>query len=419
MPIKEPKNKSFLRGVFWVSSFSLVLAVGVSLGWLFGYRGYQIKVERERPKISIEKKEAPQGLDQSVDFSLFWKAWDILNKDYLFQPLDAQKLVYGAISGLAQATGDPFTAFLPPEEHKLVADSLNGQYEGIGAELAVRKGNLIIIAPLDGSPAKAAGIRPGDIILQVNDQPVAGLTLSEAVAKIRGPAGSEVVLTLQRGAKEPFTVKIVRAKLTQASVKWHPVEGHSELAYLRLSRFGETTEEEWNRAVEEIKAVSPAIRGIILDVRGDPGGFVEGAVWVAGEFLPVKSTVLFEEFNDGSLRALRSERNGRLQNLPVVVLINQGSASSSEIVAGALRELVGAKLVGETSFGKGTVQKAESFADGSGLHVTIAKWLTPGKTWVHEKGLDPDVKLEVDWEKVEDEQDPQLDKAIEILREGL
>ncbi|MDP2874277.1 MAG: S41 family peptidase [bacterium] len=413
------KRRFFLKGILGFLSLSLTLLVGLTGGWFLGYRGYQIKVERERPKITLDKKEAPYGQDQTVDFSLFWKAWDILNKDYLFQPLDAQKLVYGAISGLAQATGDPFTAFLPPEEHKMVADSLNGQYEGVGAELAVRQGNLIIIAPLDGSPAKAAGIRPGDVILQVNDQPVAGLTLSEAVAKIRGPAGSEVVLTLQRDTKEPFTVKIIRAKLTQASVKWHPVEGHSELAYLRLSRFGETTEEEWNRAVEEIKAANPAIRGIVLDLRGDPGGFVEGAVWAAGEFLPAKSTVLFEEFNDGSLRALRSERQGRLQNLPVVVLINKGSASSSEIVAGALREGIGAKLVGETSFGKGTVQKAESFADGSGLHVTIAKWLTPGKTWVHDKGLDPDVKLEVDWEKVEDGQDPQLDKAIEILREEL
>lgn len=416
MPIKEPQTKSFLRWVLGVCLFSLVLATGLSVGWFFGYKGYQVKLASSRPRITIEKPEAPQGLDQKVDFSLFWQAWDILNKDYLFQPLDAQKLVYGAISGLAQATGDPFTAFLPPEQHKMVAESLNGQYEGIGAELAVRKGNLIIIAPLDGSPAKAAGIRPGDIILQVDDQLVAGLALSEAVAKIRGPAGSEVVLTLQRDAKESFTVKIVRAKLTQASVKWHPVEGHEDLAYLRLSRFGDTTEKEWDRAVEEIKAANPAIQGIILDLRGDPGGFVEGAVWVAGEFLPAKSTILFEEFNDGSLRALRSERRGRLQNLPVVVLINQGSASSSEIVAGALRELVGAKLVGETSFGKGTVQKAESFADGSGLHVTIAKWLTPGKTWVHDKGLEPDVKLEVDWEKVEDEEDPQLDKALEILR---
>lgn len=419
MPVRRPLTKKILHSALWVLAFSLVLAVGLSVGWVFGYRGYQIKIEKQRPKISLEKKEAPAGQDQKVDFSLFWKAWDILNKDYLFQPLDAQKLVYGAISGLAQATGDPFTAFLPPEQQKLVADSLNGQYEGIGAELAVRKGNLIIIAPLDGSPAKSAGIRPGDVILQVNDQPVAGLTLSEAVAKIRGPAGSEVVLTLKRDAKEPFTVKIVRAKLTQASVKWHPVEGHEELAYLRLSRFGEATQKEWDQVVGEIKDAEPVIKGIILDMRGDPGGFVEGSVWVAGEFLPARSTILFEEFNDGSLRALRSERPGRLQSLPVVILINKGSASASEIVAGALQEGIRAKLVGETSFGKGTVQKAESFADGSGLHVTIAKWLTPNKAWVHEKGLEPDVKLEVDWDKVEDESDPQLDKAIEILREEL
>jgi len=413
------KTKGVFKAVGWVSSLALVLAVGFSGGWVFGHRGYTVRVEERRPKIILEKKEAPAGQDQRVDFSLFWKAWDILNRDYLFQPLDAQKLVYGAIAGLAQATGDPFTAFLPPEQHKLVADSLNGQYEGIGAELAVRQGNLLIIAPLDGSPAKAAGIRAGDIILKVGEESVAGLTLSEAVAKIRGPAGSTVVLTLQRDNKEPFTATITRAKLTQASVKWHPIEGHEDLVYLRLSRFGDTTRAEWDKAVAEIKAANPAVKGIILDLRGDPGGFVEGAVWVAGEFLPAQSAVLLEEFNDGSLHTLRSERAGRLQKTPLVVLINKGSASSSEIVAGALRELGGAKLVGETSFGKGTVQKAESFSDGSGLHVTVAKWLTPGKVWVHEKGLEPDVKLEVDWERVEDEADPQLDKAVEVLRQSL
>ena len=340
----------------------------------------------------------------------------MISSEYLDRPVNGQKMLYGAIQGMVESLGDPYTSFLPPEINKAVMSSLNGTYEGIGAELGLDKnGQLIVVSPLDGSPAKAAGVQPGDKILKIEEDSTVGIAITEAVAKIRGQAGTISTLTLQRGAGEPVVVRIKREKITIASATWKD-EGDG-VVYIRLSRFGSDTNAEWDKVVSEINVGMKNISVIVLDVRGNPGGYLLSSVHVAGEFQRNK-TVVFQETATGELLPLETTRVGSFEKIPTYVLIDSGSASASEILAAALKDNSDAILIGTKSFGKGTIQDAKEFEDGSGLHLTVSKWLTPNKEWVHEVGLEPDVVVERTQEDITSLRDPQLDKALEMARTG-
>lgn len=350
-----------------------------------------------------------------VDWNTFRRVWKELNDKFVEQPLDQQELFYGALKGLARSTDDPYTAFLPPEDNKRVKDNLNGRYEGIGAELGMRDNQLTVISPLDGSPALAAGLKAGDKILKVDGEETAEMTLSEAVSKIRGPAGEAVVLNLRRDGGEPFDLTIVREQITIESVKWE--DKGDGVVYIRISRFGEQTSTDWDSVVDEIlDSQLAALNSVVLDVRSNPGGYLQASIHIAAEFLDGQ-VVVSEQFGDGRRQDFRENRRGRLVGVPVVVLIDEGSASASEILAGALRDQLGFKLVGKKTFGKGTVQDAIEFEDKSSLHVTVAYWLTPNGAKIDGKGLAPDVEMELNEEKFkEDNVDTQLEKALEIAR---
>jgi len=293
---------------------------------------------------------------------------------------------------------------------------LEGIYEGIGAELGIRQGQLIIVAPLSGSPAEGEGVRAGDKILKIEGVSTAGVSISEAVSKIRGTAGTKIILTFQRGDGPEFEVAITRARITVKSVL-SEAKGEG-LFYLEVSRFGNSTNGEWDAVVREVRNQGSEIRGIVLDLRNNPGGFLSAAVYLASEFL-AKGTVVIQEDARGGKQVIsvQQTKNGHaFAEVPVVVLINAGSASASEILAAALQERGGARLVGEQSFGKGTVQDAVDFEDGSGLHLTVTKWLTPSGRWVHEGGLAPDFAIELTEEDGNAGRDPQLDKAFDLLR---
>ncbi|MCG2686134.1 S41 family peptidase [Candidatus Parcubacteria bacterium] len=400
---KVRRGKGLLAAVLFASIF----AFG---GYWVGRRGFVAEFETNLPRVKIINQTVEE---QVVDFSIFWEVLDLLEAKYLHQPLDPQVLLHGAISGLTNSLEDPYTAFLPPPQNEMLTQSLNGEYEGIGAELGIREMRLIIIAPLDGSPAEEAGVEAGDWIGAIEGESTTGLSLTEAVSKIRGRAGTTSTLTLKRGEEDPFDIEIERAKITIESVKFEDLgEG---VGYLRLSRFGEKTGEEWSGAVSEMIKAIPGLRAVILDVRSNPGGFLNGSVFIASEFLS-SGTIVSEEFGDGSRQTFSVSRRGSLTEVPVVVLINKGSASASEIVAAALHENKDARLVGATSFGKGTIQDARDLPDGSGIHITVAKWLTPRDNWIHEKGLTPDFEVEYTREDFEAGRDPQLDKALEIAR---
>uniref|UniRef100_A0A831YZK5 S41 family peptidase n=1 Tax=candidate division WWE3 bacterium TaxID=2053526 RepID=A0A831YZK5_UNCKA len=403
--------KLFIRKNF---AFILILLAVFLGGWQLGFAGYQLNLKLNPPSFSVENKRVTFG---SVDFSLLWDVLDRINADFLFRPVDGTKLLYGAISGLVKALGDPYTAFLDPTENASFNDSLEGVYEGIGAELGIRDDQLIIVAPLDGSPAEGKGVRAGDKILEINGESTVGLSVTEAVTKIRGEAGTVIELTLQRGAEASFKVSITRARITVKAVKWE--DKGNGIYYLEVSRFGESTNDEWDEAVGEIRrqATGDRLKGVVLDLRSNPGGYLNSAVYLASEFLNSGPVVLQEEVSGGrtTLSVQDTENDHALVGVPVVVLIDEGSASASEILAIALRERANAQLVGQKSFGKGTVQDAVDFKDGSGLHLSVAKWLSPKGVWVHEQGLEPDFKVELTDEDFNAGRDPQLDKALDLL----
>ena len=392
---------------------TVLIAIGFFYGgYYFGKRGFVFEVRKDPPKIEITNKFPPDG---KLDFSLFWEVWDLLNSTYLERPIDQKKMMYGAISGMVNSLGDPYTSFLPPDVNESFMDSMGGRYEGIGAELSLKDGNLIIVSPFDGSPAKNAGAKPGDKILQIDDKSTAGMDVSEAVALIRGDSGTTVKLVLQTGTEAPREVIVTRGVITVSSVTWE--DKGDGTAYIRISRFGTDTNTEWDRVASEVNVKMPELDAIIVDVRGNPGGYLESAIHISEDFFRDK-TVLYEETSMGEQIPFKTSKVGVFKDVPpVFVLIDQGSASASEILAAALRDNIGAKLIGEKSFGKGTIQDAKDFNDNSGLHITIAKWLTPKKEWVHGKGLEPDIKVEITDEDLSNGVDAQLNKAIELAKE--
>lgn len=390
-------------------------------GWLGFWLGtHQFKVEfGKQTSIKIEKKVPPEK--QNVDFSLFWDVWDRLEKNYLDKTdLDQAKMVFGAIQGMVASLNDPYTVFLKPQENKEAKEDLNGAFEGVGIQIGFQDGQLAVIAPLSGMPAQKMGVKAGDLILKIDDKETGGMTLPEAVRLIRGPKGTQVKLTLlHKDGKEPYEAVITRDTIIVPSVEVEFKESAEcrvqstkcVVAHLKLMRFGDRTSEEWNKAVSLIIDHQPSVIGIILDLRNNPGGYLSGSVFIASEFLP-SGIVVQQEHADGTKETFSVNRQGRLTTQPLVVLINGGSASASEIVAGALKDYKRAKIVGEKSFGKGTIQEAQDLPGGSGLHITTARWLLPKGESVDKEGVKPDFEVKDDSGT---EKDEQLEKAIEIL----
>ncbi|PIU02205.1 peptidase S41 [Candidatus Shapirobacteria bacterium CG09_land_8_20_14_0_10_49_15] len=347
-------------------------------------------------------------LDHQLDFSLFWNVWERLGATYIDkQALDPQQMVYGSIEGMVAALNDPYTVFLTPKNNDEAKQRLNGSFEGVGMELGYRDEILAVIAPLPGTPAERAGIRAGDLIIKIEGQETTSVSLPEAVELIRGPAGTAVKLTLlHQNETEFYEVSVVREKIVVPSVE---ISFEDNVAHLALLSFGDRTNQEWLGAVNQIVARRP--KGIVLDLRNNTGGYLSGAVFVASEFL-TDGVVVQQEFSDGHRENLAVDRQGKLRDYPLVVLINQGSASAAEIVAGALRDYDRATLVGETSFGKGSVQEAQELPGGAGLHITTARWLLPKGDSIDKQGIEPIVKIKDD---LETETDEQWEKAKSLL----
>ena len=401
----------------------LIIAV-LSGGWGYWWGQREVKLYKQAGKLRLEviDRTVPTAYEQ-MDFSLFWEVWDKLHQEYLdADKLSDAEMVYGAISGMTAAIGDPYTVFLPPKNNQQAKEDLNGEFDGVGIQLGYIKRQLAVIAPLEGHPAKAAGVRAGDLILNIKDegkgvdQDTGGLTLPEAVTLIRGKKGTEVILMiLHDGEDEPVEVKLVRDTITIPSVEVEMIED-GRVAWLKLHRFGDNTDGEWLRNVEQIVAQKSKVKnfgGVVLDLRDNPGGFLAGSVFVGSEF--IRDGVIVQQQGKFNTETFSVNRPGRLIGVPVVVLVNKGSASASEITAGALRDRLGTKLVGERTFGKGTVQNAEDLRNGAGIHITVARWLLPGGNRIPEEGLEPQVIVEDNQDTAD--VDEQLQKAVEVLLE--
>lgn len=386
-----------------------------SSGYYFGVKGYKAEVDKAL-KVTLSREVPP---DKDIDFALFWHVWDTLSENYFDKTkLVPSEMVYGAISGMVSSLGDPYTVYLPPKENKIVDEDLSGQFEGVGIQIGFKEKTLAVISPLPNSPAEAAGIKAGDFIVHIKDSAknidrnTIGISITEAVQIIRGPAGSKVTLTLVReGAEEPMVVEVTRAKMNIPSVVLEYVEDGS-IAHLKLVKFDADTASEWDKAVNEILS-KKELKGVVLDLRNNPGGYLQVAVDIASDFLENGSVVVIEEKGTGERVDYKTEKLPRMQKQNMVILVNEGSASASEILAGALRDHKGFKIIGVKSFGKGTVQEPIDIAGGSGLHVTVAKWLTPKGTWVHDVGLTPDTEKDDD-DKVDG--DEQLNEAINLFK---
>ena len=356
------------------------------------------------------------GQPEGADFSLFWDAWTIIQEKHANKDsLDYQNMIFGAISGMVNSLGDPYTVFMDPEESKQFQDNISGSFEGVGMEIGIRNRQLQVISPLEGTPAKAAGLRPGDIIIQIDDTFARNLSLNEAVSLIRGPKGTEVILSiLHEDWSETKDFPIVRDVIKISSLKWEILE--DDIAYIQLFHFSEPAIRAFKEAANKILASS--VERIILDLRGNPGGFLEVSVDIAGWFLTKDQVVVTEDFGvEGEEVIYKARGNGRLGDYPLIILMNQGSASASEILAGALRDHKGVKLVGEKSFGKGSVQELQNLPGNSSLKVTVANWLTPNGDHISDVGLEVDVEVEMTAEDFDNELDPQLDKALELIRD--
>ena len=415
------------------SRFQLILIVVISvlIGYSLGVNKISFDWKNYKPIIKVASKEPPPAVT-NIDFSQFWTVWQKIESEYYDKTkLDPQKMLNGAISGMVGSLDDPFTVYLPPVQNDNFKQGLAGQFQGIGAELGLKNQQIIVIAPLNGSPAQKAGIRAGDAILAVDTRPTSNWTLSQAVEKIRGEKGTTVTLTvLHKDEKSSKDIKIVRDVITVKSVnawvkkigdidsvKIDKSKASEKIAYISLSQFGDNSNSEWLSTVNQLHidiGKAGSVKGVILDLRNNPGGYSTDAVFIASEFIKEGATVVIEE-DSGGQTVLKSNRRGLLIDTPLRVLLNKGSASASEIVAAALRDNSRGKIIGDTSFGKGTIQQAEDLGEGAGIHITIAKWLSPNETWVHDKGLTPDISVALN--SKEPERDFQLEKAILDLLE--
>jgi carboxyl-terminal processing protease len=357
------------------------------------------------------------GQSEAVDFSLFWDAWNLLHEKYVDRSeLDTQALVQGAIKGMVESIGDPFTVFLQAEESKRLQEDISGEFAGVGIEIGIRDSILTVISPLDDTPAAKAGIIAGDNILSIDGESTVEITVEEAVSKIRGRRGTKVVLTISRkkdGSEETKDFEIIRDKIKVPTVKWTKIE--SDIGHVRLLSFNQIAKDEFDKALGELKKQG-ADKKLILDLRNNPGGLLDLAVDISSYFLNSGEVVVIEDFGNGQRDELKAKPNGRLKDSEVVILINKGSASASEIVAGALHDNKGVKLIGEKTFGKGSVQQVESLRFKTALKITVAKWLTPKGRSISDEGIEPDIEIERTEEDIENDRDPQLNKAIEEIK---
>lgn len=351
----------------------------------------------------------------STDYSLLWRTLQLVKEKYVDRPVDEKKMMYGSVKGLVESLGDAHSAFLDPDENKRFHSDLEGNFDGIGAEIAVREGNLTIVAPLDNSPAERAGIRPLDLIVKIDGEDSLDMSVEEAVTKIRGPKGSQVKLTvLHKGENDTVEITITRESIKIESVKSEikTVNG-KKVVYLNLTRFGPDAKQAFANAVNQ--NVNQGIAGIILDMRSNPGGLLDAAIDISSFWLKQDQVALKEVDANRNESLYFSRGPGQLANIKTVVLINEGSASASEIVAGALQDHKLATLVGAKSFGKGSVQDLIDLPGGGALKITIAKWLTPNGKSIDKQGIEPDVKVEMKAEDYEKDRDPQLDRALQMF----
>lgn len=397
------KNKA-LKSVLILFAVAAIFATGLYIGKVKlapVYNGEQVVINKEK------------GKPQNVDFGLFWDTWQKLEDNFANKDkLDKEQMLYGAISGMVNSLGDPYTVFMDPKETERFSSDIEGSFEGIGAELGMKNSIVTVIAPLPNTPAEKAGIKAGDKIIKVDDIITMDLSLDEVVDKIRGQKGTEVALTIVRGEKnDQQVIKITRGTIEVPSLKWEMKD--NKIAVISFYQFSENAAAEFKKSANE--ALKGGAQKLVIDLRNNPGGYLDAAIKVSSYFVDKGKIVVSEEAGDRSKEDHKAEGGNFLKDIPTVILVNEGSASASEIVAGALKDQNQIKLIGKKTFGKGSVQTVEDLKGGSSIKITIAKWLTPSGVCINQEGIKPDIEVELTDEDYKTEKDPQMEKAMKEL----
>ncbi|MDP2708661.1 MAG: S41 family peptidase [bacterium] len=417
--VKKPKRLK-ITGVVLIGLF--LLSVSFGGGMILAQKNEFIKAASLKEaeyagQIYNKYAVAPVNkLTADVDFNLFWKVWDLLKDEYVDQSkLDDKKMFYGALKGMVESVGDPYTVFMEPKVAKEFSDDLAGTFEGIGAEIGMKNDIITIVAPLYDMPAEKAGLKAGDKIYAIDGTTTAGMTIDEAVSNIRGPKATEVTLSIVREEfDQPKDFKITRGVILVKSVR--TVMRDDDIFVITITNFNDDTAGLFKQAAREAVEKNP--QGIILDLRNNPGGYLETAIDVASLWID-QGVVVTEQFSPDKKNEYLRRGRSLLKDFPTVVLVNQGSASASEIVSGALKDYGRATIVGMQTFGKGSVQTLEDLQDGSSVKITVAKWLTPNGDNINEQGIAPDVEIDFTLDDYNNGQDPQMDKAVEVLSKKL
>jgi len=408
------------RHLFFISSFSILFFL---LGIIFG-RQLELK-KTDNQKLNNNStisffdsftSKIPEFVDKDINFSLYWDVWQsVKEKFYQQNNINDKDLFYGSLKGMVRALNDPYTVFFNPDEAAEFNKELKGRFEGIGAEIGIKHDRLTIIAPLPNTPADKVGLRPGDKIFLIDDFDTTDIAIDEAVRRIRGPEGTEVVLTvLHKDEAVPVKITVTRGEIIIPTVSWELKGEQKDIAYLRVFSFIDTTMPDFKHEVNKILAQDP--KALILDLRSNPGGYLDAAIDMAGFWIEPKKPVVLERLHNSKEQSYLSQGPAVFSNLNTIVLVNEGSASASEIVAGALRDWEKAIILGEQTFGKGSVQDYSALSGGAALKITIAEWLTPDGTCINKEGISPDVKVEMTSEDFNNDLDPQLDRALELLK---
>ena len=413
--IQRSDLKCLLRLLLSLVAAALLLSAGFAAGvggmWFFGP-----ELRRSLASVSATSAEKDGDVSPQERADILWEIWEILEGEYI-QPeaIDDAEMIHSAAEGMVRSVGDPYTAFVRPLPAAIMGEDMQGSFEGIGATVEMVEGQLVIVRPLPESPAEEAGLLPGDVVLEVDGQPLAGMDILEAISLIRGPQGTVVRLLIQRqGVAEPFLVPLTRDEVELVTVESELLEGG--IAYVRLREFNAIAHKRLREALKELVDDGQAT-GLILDLRGNPGGFLQMAVDVASEFLPRGELILVEHQRDEDPKEYRVRRAGLALKVPLVVLVDQSSASASEIVAGAIRDNDRGALIGQRTYGKGSVQNTHDLQDGSSLRVTIARWLLPAGDHLDGEGIAPDIEIEATAEQMAAGQDVQRERAVQYLRE--
>lgn len=407
------RARRYLRG--YLLSFTLVGVFG--LGIVVGHFFLQPRFENTFIPASHNENQAGDTSTSSIsnaDFEEFWTVWNHIKERYVKGDVTDRDLFYGSLRGLVSSLEDPHSVFFPPAEAEQFSKDISGEFEGIGAEIGLKNEQLVVVSPLIGSPAESAGLRAGDKILAIDKTSTIGMDTFTAVSKIRGASGTPVVLNIGRDrTQKPFDIKIVRAKIIAPALVYSLKPGN--IAYIRLVQFNQDIVP---RLEETIAQLPKNVKGLVIDLRNDPGGYLQVAVQVASKWVPNGNLIVEEKGRSGVMGSYTSLGPQPFDGIKTVVLINKGSASASEILAGALQDYKLATLIGETSFGKGSVQDLESFDDGSALKLTIAEWFTPLGRNINKEGIKPDIEVKVDIDKEKAGQDTVLDRALRFITTG-